>query len=65
VALRVLKQISFPLDHNIYYNIRSHAISTKQNEFASLIAALKEADFLFKCYIEEEINPDIDAIIKR
>jgi hypothetical protein len=65
VALRVLKQVGFPLDYNIYYNIRSYAISTKQNEFASLVATLKEAGFLFEYYIEEEIDPDTDAVVRR
>jgi hypothetical protein len=61
VALRVLKQVGFSLDHNTYYNIHSCAISIEQNEFVGLIATLKGAGFLFKCYAEEEIDPNIDA----
>jgi hypothetical protein len=65
VALRVLKQVGFSLDYNTYYNIRSRAVSAKQNEFASLIIAFKEAGFLFKCYIEKEIDSSTNAVIKR
>ena len=48
MALRMLKQVGFPLNHNIYYNIRSRAALADLNEFAGLIIALKEADFVFK-----------------
>jgi hypothetical protein len=65
MALRVLKQVGFSFDHNIYYNIRSRVISTKQNEFTSLVIALEEAGFLFKYHIKEEIDPDTNAIIRR
>jgi hypothetical protein len=65
VALRVLKQVDFPLDYNTYYNIRSRPISAEQNKFASLIVALKEAGFLFEYYMEEELNPNTNAIIRR
>jgi hypothetical protein len=65
VALRVLEQVGFSLDHNTYYNIRSRAVSTEQNEFASLVAALDEAGFLFECHVEEEINPNTDVVVKR
>jgi hypothetical protein len=65
VALRVLEQVGFPLDRNTYYNIRSRAVSAKQNEFAGLIVALEEAGFLFECCVEEEIDPSTNAVVKR
>jgi hypothetical protein len=49
VALRVLKQIGFPLDCNTYYNIRSRKVSADLDEFAGLIMALEDAGFIFKC----------------
>jgi hypothetical protein len=65
VALRVLEQVGFPLDHYTYYNIRDRTASAELNEFAALIVALKEAGFIFKCRIKEEINTETGVIIDR
>lgn len=48
VALRMLKQIGFPLDHSTYYNIRFHTVFAKRNEFAGLVVVLEETDFIFE-----------------
>ena len=48
MALRVLKQVGFSLNHSTYYNIRSRAALADLNEFAGLIITLKEAGFVFK-----------------
>jgi hypothetical protein len=48
-----------------YYNIRERTASTERNEFASLVVALEEAGFIFKCRMEEEFDPETDAIIDR
>jgi hypothetical protein len=65
MALRVLEQVDFPLDRNIYYNIHSHVVSAEQNEFADLVIALEEVGFLFKCCVKKELDSDINAVIKR
>jgi MULE transposase domain len=65
VALRVLEQVGFPLDRNTYYNIRSRPVSAKHDEFAGLIVALEEAGFLFECCVEEELDPNTNAVIGR
>lgn len=65
MALRVLEQVGFPLDRNTYYNIRSRAVSAEQNDFAGLVVALEEAGFIFECRVEEEIDPDTNAIVGR
>jgi hypothetical protein len=63
IALRVLEQISFPLNRNTYYNIRSRAASANLDKFAGLVVALKEAGFIFECQIEEEFNPETNVVI--
>ena len=65
VALRVLEQVGFPLDRYTYYNIRDRTASAEPNEFAALIVALKEAGFVFKCRIEEEINTETGVVTDR
>ncbi len=65
VALRVLEQVGFPLDRNIYYNIRSRAVSAEQNEFAGLVVALEEAGFIFECRVEEEFDSETDIVADR
>jgi hypothetical protein len=65
VALRVLEQVGFPLNRNIYYNIRDRTASAEQNEFAGLVVALEEAGFTFEFRIEEEFDLETDAVIDR
>jgi hypothetical protein len=65
IALRVLEQVDFPLDYHTYYNIWDWTASAKPNEFTALIIALKEAGFIFKCWIKEEINAETSVIIDR
>ena len=65
VALRVLEQVGFPLDRNTYYNIRDRTASADRNEFAGLVVALEEAGFIFECRMEEEFDPETNAVIDR
>ena len=65
VALRVLKQVGFPLDRNTYYNIRDRNASIGQDEFAGLVVALKEAGFIFEYRMKKEFDPETNAIIDR
>jgi hypothetical protein len=52
----VLEQAGFPLNCKSYYNLCYRAISAEKNEFAGLIITFKDAGFVFKCRIEEEID---------
>jgi hypothetical protein len=62
VALRVLEQVGFPLNRNTYYNIRDRTTSADRDEFAGLVVALKEAEFIFECRMKEEFDLEINAI---
>jgi hypothetical protein len=64
-ALRVLKQVGFPLDRSSYYNIRSRVVSAESNKFAGLVVALKDAGFVFKCRMEEETDPETKIVTDR
>lgn len=61
-ARRVLEQAGFPLDQKSYYNLRHQTLSTKKDEFASLVVALENASFIFDCCMKEEIDKN-DKII--
>ena len=65
VVLRVLKQIRFLLNCNIYYNIWSHVVSTEQNKFTELIVVLEKIEFVFECWIKEQIDSETDVIISK
>ena len=65
VVLRVFEQVEFPLDRNIYYNIRSRVVSTKQNEFVTFVVALEETGFIFECRIEEEFDSKTNIVISK
>jgi hypothetical protein len=65
VALRVLEQIGFPLDRSTYYNIRDRTASANRDKFAGLVVALEEAGFIFECRIEEEFDPETNAVTDR
>jgi hypothetical protein len=64
-ALRILEQISFPLDHSTYYNIQFRPVSADLDEFTSLVVALKDAGFIFKYQVKEEMNPVNRIIINQ
>jgi hypothetical protein len=52
----VLKQAGFSLNRKVYYNLYYQALSAEKDEFTGLVIALKEAGFVYKCRVEEEIN---------
>ena len=59
----MLKQAGFPLNHKSYYNLRHRALSAEKDEFTGLIIALKDAGFVFKCRIKEEIDQQSGKVV--
>ena len=65
IVFRIFEQVEFPLNHNIYYNIRSRTVSIEQNEFVKLVVVLKKTGFIFKCRIEKKFDTETDIVINR
>ena len=59
----MLKQAGFSFNHKSYYYLYHHALSAEKDKFTGHITAVKDAGFVFKCRIKEEINQQSGKIV--